>query len=1153
MKRVLSLLVFSLFTMLAAAQTTYYWIGGDGGNGTVSFTTNSKWNTALDGSGQVRTTEDSTDILIIDGTNIGGTTPTLGNVVVKASSTAMQKLILQNNANLTLLRITSGTGTLKITGDATAAPDLLINTGCTLVSTMLSNIIDSAGNTIALSPNATGQVSGVVSLLNGASKLTVSNSQSGGALFFENGSVCNVKSNITFSSSGSSSTNYPFGSNSGVIRGVVFNNGSKLVYLGGNAVFTSTSIYYPVEFKKGSTFRIETSVPAANVTSSNLFRSRRFSNVEIASGQSVIADAFYSMDNLTIENGATFYLKSSGASPISGNIINNGTFGSVPGFTSSNLLMVGTQPQTVGGSGTFSPFGAFSVATKSDVTVNTDIVVNGSTNSLLNGKINLQNHTITGSATFQSKAALTITSAVVYSSNDTIRLDTTVYNSSVNIAGVYNGIVVSGIGVPQNTFIIGTSSANSLIILSNPVTGPSDSVTLSGGIPVIRTSNANGIDGSLGGIGTLSLSSSTDYIFDGPTTNPFSLVSTSSMRNVTFNAPATTNKSQYIDSSLILNSGVLTIRPNDTLRIRNGNNIQGSPFSSGKYIVTQSDASGIGALRIDLITESKLFPIGSATHYLPVTVTPTDTSNVVASVFEGITADATFNGAPLTGNALQSAVNAVWKMGRVVGLSDVNLSFNWDSNIEGGIFTAADNSSIGVITNSGTAWSLPSGTADNVANTASATVTTLDAYSIGSSSNISPFIFNDIPNKTYGDADFTVTAISQNTTQPISYVSSNTSVATISNEGLIHIVGAGTTDITASQATDGTYPDATLTKVLTVAKAPLVITAVNASRLENTPNPDFSATYSGFVNGEDQSVLTTPVALITNAVLSSAPGQYDIVPSGAVASNYEISYINGVLTINASTPLIFVLNPIPDMVYGATSITATATSGNTTNPIVFSSSNTSVATIAANGSITIVGVGTTEITASQLGDGTYPDTSLTQAVNVAKAPLTITVADTSKLFGTDNPAFRFVYSGFVYGENESVLTALPTATTAATINSLAGIYDVTPSGALANNYTISNNAGTLTINPVVADSSQTSLILFTSNGVLSAKLLSAEVDLGDIVLYNINGQEIARKNILAIKGTTTVQFNINALQSSVYIVSFKGKRNKISKMIAVIK
>ncbi|GEM_PF-5709062 len=63
--------------------------------------------------------------------------------------------------------------------------------------------------------------------------------------------------------------------------------------------------------------------------------------------------------------------------------------------------------------------------------------------------------------------------------------------------------------------------------------------------------------------------------------------------------------------------------------------------------------------------------------------------------------------------------------------------------------------------------------------------------------------FSAISNKAVGDADFSPSA-SASSDLGISYSSSNTAVATIVN-GNIHIVGAGTTTITASQAGDASF------------------------------------------------------------------------------------------------------------------------------------------------------------------------------------------------------------------------------------------------------------------------------------------------------------------------------------------------------------
>jgi hypothetical protein len=59
-----------------------------------------------------------------------------------------------------------------------------------------------------------------------------------------------------------------------------------------------------------------------------------------------------------------------------------------------------------------------------------------------------------------------------------------------------------------------------------------------------------------------------------------------------------------------------------------------------------------------------------------------------------------------------------------------------------------------------------------------------------------------------------------------------------------------------------------------------------------------TASYSGFVNGDTASSLTTPPALTTTATAASPAGSYPITASGAASPNYTISYTGGTLTVN---------------------------------------------------------------------------------------------------------------------------------------------------------------------------------------------------------------------------------------------------------------
>lgn len=159
--------------------------------------------------------------------------------------------------------------------------------------------------------------------------------------------------------------------------------------------------------------------------------------------------------------------------------------------------------------------------------------------------------------------------------------------------------------------------------------------------------------------------------------------------------------------------------------------------------------------------------------------------------------------------------------------------------------------------------------------------------------------FPAISNKTYGGADF-----DPNATSPlaITYSSDNAAVATIVSN-MVHIVGAGTCNITATNGSAST------SQPLTVNKAPLQVIADNSTMNAGSAVPSFTAHFSGFLNGDTSSALTTQPSMTTSATSGSPVGNYDIVPAGAVAANYSFTYINGVLTI-IGTGLIHFSRPV---------------------------------------------------------------------------------------------------------------------------------------------------------------------------------------------------------------------------------------------------
>jgi hypothetical protein len=107
----------------------------------------------------------------------------------------------------------------------------------------------------------------------------------------------------------------------------------------------------------------------------------------------------------------------------------------------------------------------------------------------------------------------------------------------------------------------------------------------------------------------------------------------------------------------------------------------------------------------------------------------------------------------------------------------------------------------------------------------------------------------------------------------------------------------GTYSITISGASDPNYSISYVNGTFSVIKATLTIIADNQTKVEGSPNPTFTISYSGFIAGESASNLTSSPTTTCSANISSLAGLYPITVSGATADNYTIIYQNGTLTI----------------------------------------------------------------------------------------------------------------------------------------------------------------------------------------------------------------------------------------------------------------
>ncbi|MES2411846.1 MAG: YDG domain-containing protein, partial [Bacteroidota bacterium] len=224
----------------------------------------------------------------------------------------------------------------------------------------------------------------------------------------------------------------------------------------------------------------------------------------------------------------------------------------------------------------------------------------------------------------------------------------------------------------------------------------------------------------------------------------------------------------------------------------------------------------------------------------------------------------------------------------------------------------------------------------------------------------------------------------------------------------------------------------------TVTAKALTVTADNRTKPYNTSLTLGTSAFTtvGLANAETvgsvtlsaggaASTATTPVGTYPITATTATGGTF-------TASNYTISYVDGVLTITQASQTITALATPVTKTYGdATySIATTATSGLT---VTYSSSDAAVASVASDGTVTIHTTGTATLTASQAGDSNYSAASdVTQALTVNPKTLTITglTANNKDYDGNTDATLSGTasLSGIVSGDEANVsLTGTPTA------------------------------------------------------------------------------------------------------------------------------
>ena len=283
--------------------------------------------------------------------------------------------------------------------------------------------------------------------------------------------------------------------------------------------------------------------------------------------------------------------------------------------------------------------------------------------------------------------------------------------------------------------------------------------------------------------------------------------------------------------------------------------------------------------------------------------------------------------------------------------------------------------------------------------------------------------------KTFGDAAFT-NILTKTGDGAVSYSSSNTNVATVNaTSGEVTIVGNGSAVITATVAdgTNYTYATKTATYTLSVGTAAMTVSATG---------------YTGAYDGQAHGITVTAPAGATVKYGTSA-GTYNLnaSPTYTNAGSYTVYYeVTKASYATASVGKTFGDAPFTN------SLTNTGDGA-----VTYSSSNTNVATVnATSGEVTIVGNGSTTITATVTDGTNYTYAAKTATYTLSVGTATMTVSATGYTGAYDGQAHGITVTApagatVKYGETAGTynLNASPTYTNAGTYTVY---YQVTKTG-----------------------------------------------------------------------------------------------------------
>ena len=234
----------------------------------------------------------------------------------------------------------------------------------------------------------------------------------------------------------------------------------------------------------------------------------------------------------------------------------------------------------------------------------------------------------------------------------------------------------------------------------------------------------------------------------------------------------------------------------------------------------------------------------------------------------------------------------------------------------------------------------------------------------------------------------------------IRYSSSDTTVATVDATGRLTVVGAGIAMIAAEKAADAQYAAARAGYVVSATPAPQDPGPEPQRIGFDQPGPFnlvVGDTLRNVASGGSGTGVIRYSSSDTTVATVDATGRLTVVGAGiamitaekAADAQYAAASASYLVQTTQASQAITFDQPGPFHLMVGDTLSNEASGGSGTGVISYSSSNTTVATVDAAGQLTVVGIGTAEITAEKAADAQYTAASASYTVTApSRVPMT---------------------------------------------------------------------------------------------------------------------------------------------------------------------